>query len=217
MAKSGVPWARYTWNPWEGCSEVSEACAHCYARSLARRFHRPWGAPVFHEDRLGQPAATRKPGRVFVCSTSDFWHEDVKPEWRKAATDAMAAAPWHTYLILTKRPQNIPACFVPTPNIWLGVTAENQERYEERFGILSQIPTVVRFVSCEPLLGPISIDKWNGRQPSWVIAGPETGVGAREMKWGWMKDMETQCRFLGIPFFSKVDGWLRREYPEGRQ
>jgi len=230
MNKSGVPWADYTWNPIEGCSPASEGCAHCYAATFAKRFHRPWGAPVAHDWKLSEPCNTRKPGRVFVCSTSDFFHESMNGDFQSGMTLEMAQDQRHTFILLTKRPQNIrrwmDRCIGdglwPLPNVWLGVTAENQARYDERWPILASIPAFVRFVSVEPELSPVSIIDWACvGLPDWVIAGRENGSGARPCDMFGHLTLAKDCTECHIPFFDKHDPseptFTRREFPAPRK
>jgi len=220
MNKSGVPWADYTWNPIEGCSPASEGCLKCYAASFAKRFHRPWGTPVFHPEKIDQPMLTKKPGRVFVCSTSDLFHEGVDEDWQRHIFIVMRLSPQHTFMILTKRParmaKRIPILeapdLVPLPNVWLGVTAENQARYDERWPILASIPAKVRFVSVEPMLGPVLLNYADGKLPDWVICGPENGAGKRPCDYDWIATLswESPC------FFDKRESCcvpIRREFP----
>lgn len=242
MNRTKIPWADWTWNPIEGCSPVSEGCVNCYAAALARRFHRPWNKPVFHEDRLHQPQDVKKPGRVFVCSTSDLFHSDltgagfltergsvdvslIKARWPDLygllpvlfVRDAMLAAPWHTYIVLTKRPQNIPACWLRPPlSVWLGVTVENQARAEARIPLLLEHPAAVHFVSVEPMLERVDLSKWllpEGDLLDWVVCGPETGPKARPCPDEWIDDLARECLDRGVPFFDKSAIWRRREFP----
>lgn len=220
MNKTKIPWCDYTWNPITGCSAVSEGCAHCYAETMSKRFNpNSWGHPVFHANRLDQPGHVKKPAKVFVCSMSDFFHPEVNLDWQLAIIHAMAMAPWHTYLFLTKRAKEMSEFFNNTPpsNWWIGITAENQSRYEERWTILQKTPAAIRFVSMEPLLGPIDM-RLNGAgdiNPDWVIVGPENGPGARPCNNEWIKNIRQECRWWGVPFFDKRDNWTRREFPYG--
>lgn len=241
MSKSGVPWADYRWNPFEGCSPASTGCEHCYAKAMAHRFHRHWGSPKLRPWLLEQPERTKKPGRVFVCSTSDLFHHAIDKAERAHVANAMAAAPWHTYIICTKRPENIPQCFGPPDNVWLGVTAENQQMADIRIPILLSIRAKVHFVSVEPMLefvdieeylvsehdkmglndqfieppGGLSTDKIN-----WVIAGPENGRKKRPFDPEWIDALwdsgrggiRAQCEEWSTPFFDKREGG-RREWP----
>ena len=224
MTKSRVPWADFRWNPIEGCSAISEGCKNCYAQTLSRRFHRPWGEPVFHESRLEQPGKTRKPGRVFVCSTSDLFHDDcvAGDDWLDAIFSVILDTPRYTFLLLTKRPENIPSNLRLPPNVWLGVTAENQARADERIPILLSIPAALHFVSVEPMLGPVDLSRWlaSGKL-NWVIAGPETGPERRLFYPAWIDSeyeglgIAEQCLRGGVPFFDKRPGEGRtRQFPE---
>jgi len=210
MNRTRIPWCDWTWNPIVGCSPASEGCAHCYAAAISKRFHLPWGSACFMPERLDQPAEVRKPGRVFVCSMADIGHETVKPEWREAVCAAMRSAPWHTFIILTKRPG--PWVKLLPAGVWVGVSAENQDRYEERWLELTahdQGPgRHLRFISAEPMLGPIRLRR-DLVAPDWVIAGPETGTKARRCDDVWIDALaaESPC------FFDKRDRWTRREFP----
>ena len=126
MNRTKIPWANWTWNPIVGCSPASAGCANCYAAAISKRFNLPWGSAHFAPERLDQPAKVRKPGRVFVCSMADIGHETVKPEWREAVYAAMRGAPWHTFIILTKRPAAL-ACDNPPENVWMGVSVERED------------------------------------------------------------------------------------------
>lgn len=222
MNKTRIEWCDYTWNPIVGCSPVSEGCANCYAAAISRRFKMAWGSAHFMRERLGQPSKVRKPSRVFVCSMADLGHETVRHEWRDDIYAAMLAAPWHTYIVLTKRPGDwlarLPA------NTWAGVTVENQRAAEMRIPVLLGITTTNKwFVSVEPMLEPISlaIAAYTGSESvsrlgglKWVIAGPETGPKARPCNPAWIEEVAHECEVAGIPFFDKrKTGWIRREWP----
>ncbi len=183
---------------------------------------REWARPAcltLLPERLCEPARVKKPARIFVCSMSDLGHDSVRPEWRVFLLMAMMAAPWHTYIILSKRLRPWMEVFdVPRLRVWLGVTAENQARANERIPELLRYPAAVRFVSVEPMLGPVDLCGLvtNGCLDSldWVIAGPETGPGARECRAEWIGALAEQCENAGVPFFDKRKTWLRREWPE---
>jgi protein gp37 len=210
MNKTKIPWCDWTWNPIVGCSPASEGCENCYAATIAKRFNLAWGSAHFVPDRLCQPATVRQPGRVFVCSMADLWHETVSNNDRLLVLSAMRQAPWHTYILLTKRPQYI-EWIAPFPrNWWLGVTVENQARAQERIPILLSIPAAVRFVSVEPMLGLVRFARWAVRwEPDWVIAGPETGPRARRCEDAWIDALAAESRC----FFDKRKDWKRREWP----
>lgn len=186
MNTTSISWAEKPWNPVTGCTPISEGCANCYAKRMAQRLRGRCGYPedepfkvTLHPDRLGEPLRMRKPSRIFVCSMSDLFHEDVPDAFINQVFAVMAMRPEHRFMVLTKRPErmkryseaqaqlfphgmltasgNIPW---PLPNVWLGVTTENQARADERIPILLQVPAAVRFVSCEPLLGPVDIESY---------------------------------------------------------
>lgn len=250
MADTRIEWADKTWNPITGCSPVSEGCRNCYAARMAKRLAGRCGyaqdepfAVKLHEARLTQPASWRKPSKVFVCSMGDIFHDEVTPEMAtvvmRMMVDPLFGANHHTYLLLTKRIERLlrsdahPEYFAAYKNVWLGVTAENQAMAEKRIPVLLQVPAVVRFVSVEPMLGPVDISRYLGiisgcmvncgearfscrrhvdecsvyggsnRGIAWVICGAETGPGARPMKIEWAIDLMEQCRAAGVPFFFK--------------
>lgn len=216
MNRTKIPWATHVWNPIEGCSAISEGCQNCYAESFAHRFHRHWGSPQFRPEKLSEPTNTRKPARVFVCSTSDFFHDCADIDWEDSAGRVMFNNPRHTFMLLTKRPRNVRPWIHrmmdnklwPMPNVWLGISAENQARYDERWPEIERLPFPVLFVSVEPMLGPVTT-RCHARRPDWVIAGPETGARARLCCESWVEKLATEC----ITFFDKRDEWKRREYP----
>ena len=217
---SKIEWTDATWNPITGCTPVSEGCEHCYAARMAKRLAgrcgyqkvKPFGVTV-HQDRFDEPKHWRKPRRVFVCSMGDLFHEDV-PKWTIVdLLRVMRVCECHTFMLLTKQPKRAQEvlswamehdlyCW-PLPNVWLGVTAENQRRAEERIPILLQIPAPVRFVSVEPMLGPVNLYGWS---VDWVICGGETGPGARGVSYQWVSVLKYQCADRGIPFFFKSWG-----------
>ena len=218
---SKIDWCDHTWNPWHGCRKVSAGCQNCYMYRDKKRF----GSDPEKVIRATVPTFTlplriKEPSRIFVCSWSDFFIEDAD-EWRDEAWEIMHRRPDLTFLILTKRPENISSRLTygwPLPNVWLGVTAENQEMADKRIPILLQIPAVVRFVSVEPMLGEMSF-RWGGgidyssrkvsneydalRTLDWVIVGGESGPNARKMQPEWAAEIKRQCKAAGVPFFMK--------------
>ena len=220
-------WWDYSWNPITGCSHASEGCDNCYAEAISRRFKLPWGKTVFHPERLGDPSMVRKPSRIFVCSMADLFHETVETEWRDSVYQTIRSCPWHTFILLTKRPRNALTLHemrrerLP-PNVWMGVTVENQARADERIPILLRIPAAVRFVSVEPMLGPVdlasaaNVTYWDDPVAgiNWVIAGPENGPGARACDHYEFEDLQSQCVAAGVPFFDKRPAGARREWPK---
>ena len=238
MNRTKIEWCDWTWNPLTGCSGCSSGCANCYAAAISRRFGMPWGRPVFHPDRILEPMQVKKPGRVFVCSMSDFGHPWVDPEWRKEILAAMDDAPRHTYIILTKRPENLHG--IDLSRHWVGVTAENQEMADLRIPYLLRIKAAVRFVSVEPMLGPVGF-RWRPyahmatgetyrqyldrlkhisayeslKEIGWMICGPETGPTARVCEAVWIEELARECREAGVAFFDKrKEGWITREWPK---
>ena len=214
-----------TWNPWTGCTKVSEGCKHCYAEALTLRYK--WGPAftardhkvVLHPERLTIPLRVRKPTTFFVCSMSDLFHEEVPMDYIHVLCQVMDATPQHTYQILTKRPERARAILEqvrvwPLPNVWLGVSVEKQKWAARRISPLRAIPVNNRFVSCEPLLGPVDFRLYQDLEViDWVIVGGESGPKHRPMKMAWLEDIVGQCREAGVPVFVKQDSGL---YP-GRQ
>lgn len=243
-----IGWADFTWNPITGCSPVSRGCENCYAAALVKRFPQIHGYTglgvawdpmdpdpvsfrrlVFHRDRLEEPLKRKKPARIFVCSMGDLFHQKVDTVWIDRILEVMAACPQHTFIVLTKRPENAEAkMYGVTPdnpcrelgggdnlrNLWIGVSAENQKTAECRVPLLMQIPAVVRFVSVEPMLGPVNLTAWLKRL-DWVIAGPETGPGRRCCSRSWLESLHVQCLRMGKPFYDKRKDYERREWPVG--
>ena len=224
-----IEWADSTWNPITGCTPVSEACDHCYAKRMATRLAGRYGYPkdepfrvTFHPGRLEEPLRWKKPRRVFVCSMGDLFHEDINFRGNKIRDIfRIIAASDSIFMLLTKRPQRMAECIEflygdgfrgQMPNVWLGTTIENQ-RHDDRILALQQTPAAVRFVSFEPLLGPFDfLPPWL-RFIDWVICGGETGPGARPMELAWARDLRDQCKAAGVPFFFKKVGG-GRETPE---
>ena len=225
--RSSIGWCDVTWNPITGCSPISEACQHCYAKRMAYRLRGRFGYPkdepfkvTFHPDKLKQPLKRKKPSKIFVCSMGDLFHEDVQDVWLDKFLVAITNCPQHTFMVLTKRPQIAYKKFVlhriskhNYPNLWLGVTVENQKRADERIPLLLQIPAKIRFISIEPILGPINIEQSiykacrlpesEGWGIDWLILGAETGPQKREPKPEWIKGIVKQCHIAKIPIFMK--------------
>lgn len=205
---TGIEWTDRTWNPTTGCNKVSPGCTHCYAEALTKRFHTnfPQGFKLtLHPERLGEPKRWRKPSRIFVNSMSDLFHEEVPVEFLKQVFDVIRETPWHIYQILTKRQDRLLelAGQLDWPeNIWMGVSVENQH-YVQRVDCLREVPATVRFLSCEPLLGPLQLDLTDIH---WVIVGGESGVKHRPMKVEWAQSIRDQCQEAGVAFFFKQVG-----------
>lgn len=208
---TGIAWAGSTLNFWTGCIKVSPGCKHCYMyRDKERYGMDPKQVIRTRPATFNAAAKWKDPRRVFVCSWSDFFIEQADP-WRDDAWAAMAAAPWHTYMILTKRPENIPNRLPDTwgdgwPNVWLGVSVESQD-YTHRIETLATVDAAVRFVSYEPALGPVNWEPYiaNG-YIDWLISGGESGRNPRPADLGWFLDARDVCEAYGVPFFHKQHG-----------
>jgi len=196
-----------------GCTKVSPGCKHCYAERLALRL-RAMGNPRYrdgfrvtpHPDQLDLPLRWRRPKRIFVNSMSDLFHEGVPDDFIAEAFDVMRRAGWHTFQILTKRAQrlkNLAPKLEWPPNVWQGVSVETS-RYASRIDCLRQVPAAVRFLSLEPLLGPLSDLPLEGI--AWAIAGGESGPHYRRVKPEWIRDIRNQCARADVPFFFKQWG-----------
>lgn len=219
--KSAIEWTDATWNPVTGCSKVSPGCAHCYAETLSLRFGRsplPWLPAnadqnvVLHPERLDVPGSWRQPRMIFVNSMSDLWHPLVPAEFIDRVFSAMAKASHHTYQILTKRPQLMRAWFEgpgarwgasPLPHVWLGTSIENN-RWVSRADDLRATPAFVRFISAEPLLGPLpALDLTD---IDWLIVGGESGSSHRPMDEAWVRQLKLMADTAGTAFFFKQWG-----------
>lgn len=256
-----IEWTDKVWNPVTGCTKVSQGCKHCYAETIAKRFwgERKFSEVICHFERLGIPLKWKKPRRVFVNSMSDLFHESVPFDFIDMVFAVMQKASSHTFQVLTKRPERMHKYFsrlegearfayldaameqlnmeppkvtmFPFPNVWLGVSVENQDAAEDRIPWLLQAPAAVRFVSCEPLLGeleltilkcygiPCVINALSGYsydsdtnhsqqidKLDWVIVGGESGIGARPMKPEWVRKILDDCIATDVPFFFKQWG-----------
>lgn len=217
-----IEYATDTLNIVTGCTPISEGCASCYAKRMANRLagrygydeHDPFKV-TFHPDKLADVKKWRKPRIVFVSSMGDLFHEDVPDAWIDEVVMAMMYDNKHKFLLLTKRPERMVQYvtdkgLIEADWIWYGVTAENQKRWDERVPILMELNAGVRFVSVEPMLGPVTL---NGMIPEWTICGAETGPGARRMDQKWAEDLLYECDIEGIPFFFKKMG-ANRETPQ---
>ena len=229
-----IEWARNpdgtkgeTWNPTTGCDRISPGCDHCYALTMAARlklmgqakYQRdgdprtsgPGFALTVHPNTLDQPLRWKKPRTVFVNSMSDLFHDAVGAAFIGAVFDVMARCPQHTFQVLTKRPQRMARISTtatfgeawPLPNVWLGTSIES-DRYTFRADHLRATPAAVRFLSCEPLLGPLPSLSLDGID--WVIVGGESGPGARPMHPDWVRHIRDRCVAAGVAFFFKQWG-----------
>jgi protein gp37 len=216
--KTKIEWTELTWNPVTGCSKVSEGCRHCYAERMAKRL-KAMGNPRYgsgfavtlHDDFVELPRRMRASRVVFVNSMSDLFHEQVPGDFIRRVFDTMQACPQHTFQVLTKRSGRLRelAPDLPWPyNIWIGVSVED-ERAVGRIADLRAVPAQVRFLSCEPLLGPLDELPLDGI--AWVIVGGESGPGARTMEKPWVESIRRQCRRAGTKFFFKQWGGVRKD------
>lgn len=203
-----------SWNPWQGCHKVSTGCKNCYMfRDKLRYGQDPTKVVRSAKATFNAPLKWKEPHTIFVCSWSDFFIEEAD-KWRDEAWNIMRAAPQHTYLILTKRPEriteNLPPDWGPDwLNTWLGVTAEDQEWADIRLSILRHVPARTRFVSCEPLLEQIMLDKYLGWL-NWAIIGGESGSDARPMDLDWARALRDECAEAGVAYFYKQAGGNRK-------
>ena len=210
---TGIESTDATWNPVTGCTKISPGCKHCYAERLARRLramgnprYRNGFAVTLHSDQLTLPLRWRQPRRIFVNSMSDLFHEAVPEEFIRRAFEVMRQARWHIFQVLTKRSGRLAelAPHLPwPPNVWQGVSIETA-RYTWRVGHLQSVPAAVRFLSVEPLLGPIPHLPLAGIH--WVIVGGESGPRHRPVDPAWVREIRGQCREAGVPFFFKQWG-----------
>lgn len=210
--RSTIEWTQATWNPVTGCTKVSPGCAHCYAETFAERFRGVPGHPYeqgfdlrLWRERLELPLRWSRPRMIFVNSMSDLFHERVPDAFIRDVFEVMSRASWHTFQVLTKRAERLAAMAdrLPWPgNVWMGVSVENQ-RFVSRVDLLRDTGARVKFLSCEPLLGPLRLDL---RSIDWVIVGGESGPRARPMRPEWARNIREQCLRAGVPFFFKQWG-----------
>ncbi len=230
---SSIEWTDATWNPVAGCSPVSRGCKNCYAARMAFRLsHMPdrtgekyrgtaertrGGLPVFtgaiklDRDSLRLPFRWRMPRMIFVNSMSDVFHDDVPAGYVREIFDVMAACPQHTFQLLTKRPERAArmAADLPWPDhVWLGTSVEDN-RVLKRVDSLREVPAHLRFLSCEPLIGPLDGLSLDGIH--WVIVGGESGPGARPMDRNWVTAIRTMCKARRVPFFFKQWGGTNKK------
>ncbi len=226
--KSTIEWTESVWNPISGCTRVTEGCSHCYAFALHDRRHTistqhqghwsPQGKPMPAQyaqpfstiqllpDRLEQPLREKRPQRIFVNSMSDLFHSQVPDEYIQQVFAVMVQAHWHTFQVLTKRVNRLKylAPSLPWPaNVWMGVSIEN-DLLTVRADALRTVPAAVRFLSCEPLLGPLPSLHLAGIH--WLITGGESGPHARPCEVQWVRDIRDRCQGAGVAFFHKQWG-----------
>lgn len=264
MQKTKIEYLDYSWSPIAmRCTPISPGCAHCWHLRMADRMaknpnfpedvraaYAGKGPPILIESRLQEPLHRKKPTRIGVQFMGDLWHPNISLQQQCAIFRVIRDCPQHTFLMLTKRTGQLDifnhACGWPVglDNLWLGVSVEDQTRADERIPILLQTPAALRFISAEPLLGPIDLDGYLGdliqlsdhqghlsNGLDWVIVGGESGSGARPMNREWAKLLRTQCEIASIPYFFKqgsAANWTAykrfdlfppglqvREYPNG--
>ena len=224
---TNISWTQETWNPWYGCKRVSPGCLNCYADRDMTRYGKDFSTVTRSSKAVFEkPFKFKEPTLIFTCSWSDFFIHDAD-EWREEAWEIIKATPQHTYQILTKRPGLMVAWAEKhgwPDNAWAGTSVESQ-KYAPRLDVLARVPAKVRFVSYEPALGPLDLRPWVGCErcgreedsdahnidghtytPSiihWVIAGGESGPGARPAHPDWFRSARDQCQAAGVPFFFK--------------
>lgn len=227
---SAIEWTDETWNPVVGCTKVSQGCKFCYAKTLHDRRHRaalagkttapqyqhPFETVQLMPARLNQPLTWRRPRRVFVNSVSDLFHEAVPDDFLDKIFLVMSLASKHQFQILTKRSERMRQYMSqtrhlnqmqwPLPNVWLGVSVENEEAASQRIGDLMLTPAAVRFLSCEPLLGPVDLRYIGRTKVDWVIVGGESGPRARNCNIGFVRDVVRQCQAARVAVFVKQLG-----------
>ncbi len=220
MNKTKIQWTEQTWNPITGCSKISDGCLNCYAARMAKRLkamenprYRNEFEVTMHNDLYDVPIRIKTPKMIFVNSMSDLFHEDVPDEDILKIFDTMNKASWHTFQVLTKRPERVlkmddSGMLSWSNNIWMGTTVEN-DKYLHRIDCLRQTKAYVKFLSCEPLLGSLTTMDLNGID--WVIVGGESGPHSREMKEKWVLDIKDMCRTHNIPFFFKQWGGINKK------
>lgn len=238
MGTSAIQWTDKTWAPLTGCTRLDlGGCDHCYAFQLhdmrhvawkrgrwdtaPQQYHEPFSKVQLLPDRLEEPLHWRKPSKVFVTSMGDLFHEDVPNEYLARIWDTMFDAERHTFQVLTKRAERLPEFerwmadtqlrAIDYTNVWLGTSTENQRAADERLWHLLRVNAAVRFLSMEPLLGPVDLgaaadEWWMSNGLDWVIVGGESGPRARPMDLQWVRDIIRQCHAVGVSVFVKQLG-----------
>lgn len=219
--ESSIQWTQSTWNPWSGCVKVSAGCRFCYMYRDKERYGQDPSVVIRSKTTFNNPLKWKEGKIIFTCSWSD-WFIDSADDWRDEAWDVIKRTPHHTYQILTKRPERI-IDHLPKDwgngyeNVWIGISAEDQDSYDKRIGYLSEIKAKVKFLSLEPLLSPINLHNKgiNGAflpsSPDWVIVGGESGNDTGKYRYRpcelqWIYDIVSKCQELSIPVFVKQLG-----------
>lgn len=215
---SNIEWTEMTWNPVTGCVKISQGCKHCYAERMAKRLHAMGSsryeqgfAPTLHYDLIEAPRQWKKPRVIFVNSMSDLFQETVPLSFIQRIFQTMQGCPRHIFQVLTKRADRLEAIapHLPWPeNVWMGVSVENSSVLA-RVRHLQRTPAHVKFLSCEPLIGPLNRLPLSGI--NWVIVGGESGPGARPMEKAWANSILRQCRRVDVDFFFKQWGGVRKD------
>jgi protein gp37 len=217
-AGSSIEWTEATWNPLTGCDKISPGCKHCYAERMAERLQ-AMGQPNYargfeltlQPHMLDVPLHWRQPRTIFVNSMSDLFHKDVPLAYVQRVFDVIERASWHHFQMLTKRADRLAALAPSLPwpeHLWMGVSVESA-KYTPRIDDLRRTPAQVRFLSLEPLLGPLPGLDLHGIH--WVIVGGESGPGARPMDPAWVRDLRDQCLAAKVPFFFKQWGGVNKK------
>lgn len=218
MAQSKIEWTESTWNPLTGCNKISPGCKHCYAERMAKRLQ-AMGQPNYvngfkltmHPQALEKPLEWKTPQVIFVNSMSDLFHKEVPLDFIQHVFDVMKRADWHQFQVLTKRSERLLELSPKlewADNIWMGVSVENAD-YTFRIDHLRETGAKIKFLSVEPLLGPIP--KMNLKGINWVIVGGESGPGARPLEREWVVDIKNQCVKAKVPFFFKQWGGVQKK------
>jgi protein gp37 len=218
MAKSTIEWTESTWNPITGCTKISAGCKNCYASILSKRLqamgqkkYQNGFAPTMHPDTLGDPFKWKNGKLVFVNSMSDSFHKEFPLSFIQQMFNVMNETPRHTYQVLTKRAERLEelSTFLNwTDNIWMGVSVEN-EKTIDRIEHLRKTGAKVKFLSCEPLIGPLTNINLEGID--WVIVGGESGPNSRPMEKEWVEDIQQQCEKACVAFFFKQWGGVNKK------
>ena len=209
-----------TWNPITGCTKISDGCLNCYAARMAKRL-KAMGNPRYinefavtvHKDLLEVPLDIKQPKMIFVNSMSDLFHKDIPDDIIIKVFETMNKAHWHTFQVLTKRPERVlemdqAGLLEWSPNIWMGTTVEN-DKYVDRIDKLRETKANIKFLSCEPLLGSLKVISLE--EINWVIVGGESGPKSREMKKEWVLELKDLCEKDGVAFFFKQWGGINKK------